>query len=60
MQSKKPDKEQCDETVHYVKTLKDNKQVSDKPGPLSPGETHREIYDQKAEKRLKRERFSAI
>lgn len=54
------DKEREEETAHYIRTLEENKQVSRKPGPLSPGETHRETVDEKGEKRVKRERFSAF
>jgi len=56
-----PDKEETAEADHYVKTLEDNKQISrKKSGPLSPGETYRETVNEKGEKRIKRERFSAI
>ena len=50
---------QVDEAA-FIKTLEENKQISRKRGPLSPGETHREIIDKKGKKRIKRERFSAI
>lgn len=55
-----PDSKQVDEATHYVKTLEENKQISRKRGPLSPGETHRETTNKKGEKRIKRERFSSI
>jgi hypothetical protein len=57
---KKADKERADEEAHYIKTLDDNKQISRKPGPLSPGETHKETVDEKGEKRIERKRFSTI
>jgi FMN phosphatase YigB (HAD superfamily) len=60
VKSKQPDKEQADEASHYIKTLEENKQISRKRGPLSPGETHRETENEKGEKRIKRERFSSI
>lgn len=59
-ESKKADKERAEEEAHFNKTLEDNKQVSHKPGPLGPGETHRDKVDDKGEKRPQRERFSII
>ncbi len=54
------DNECSGEVKHYIKTLDENKQISRKPGPLTGDETHRETTDEKGEKRIKRERFSAI
>lgn len=48
------------EILHYVRTLKENNQVSCEEGPLAPGETHRETVTETGEKRIKRERFSLI
>ncbi|HEY0050822.1 MAG TPA: hypothetical protein VGB68_16130 [Pyrinomonadaceae bacterium] len=58
--SEEPDKETLDEAAHYIKTLDDNKQISRKKGPLGAGETHRETVNEKGEKRIKRERFTAF
>ncbi|HEX8246854.1 MAG TPA: hypothetical protein VF599_01625, partial [Pyrinomonadaceae bacterium] len=58
--SEEPDKETLDEAAHYIKTLDENKQISRRKGPLAQGETHRETVNEKGEKRIKRERFSAF
>lgn len=60
MEKKKKDDEREKEERHYIKTLDDNKQIGRGEGPLGPGETHRETVDEKGEKRIKRERFSAF
>jgi HAD superfamily hydrolase (TIGR01509 family) len=58
--SEEPDKETLDDAAHYIKTLDENKQISRRKGPLAQGETHRETVNEKGEKRIKRERFSAF
>lgn len=40
VEKKQADKVCLEDTAHFVKTLEDNKQVSQEPGPLRPGETH--------------------
>ncbi|HEY6802440.1 MAG TPA: hypothetical protein VI306_02570 [Pyrinomonadaceae bacterium] len=55
-----PDPEAVADAASFVETLADNDQVTDKPGPLPPGATHRIETDKKGRKRLVRKRFSAI
>jgi hypothetical protein len=59
--SEEPDEESVHEAAHYIRTLNENRQISRKPkGALEPGETHRETVDEKGEKHIRRERFSAF
>ncbi len=44
----------------YVKTLRDNGQISTAPGALAPGTTHVLDKDEQGRQRLRRQRFSAI
>jgi len=55
-----PDSEAVADATSFVETLAANEQVTDKPGPLPPGATHRIEKDEKGRKRLVRKRFSAI
>jgi FMN phosphatase YigB (HAD superfamily) len=55
-----PDPEAVADAASFVETLAANEQVTDKPGPLPPGATHRIETDEKGRKRLVRKRFSAI
>jgi FMN phosphatase YigB (HAD superfamily) len=55
-----PDSEAVADAASFVETLAANDQVTDKPGPLPPGATHRIETDKKGRKRLVRKRFSAI
>jgi hypothetical protein len=55
-----PDSETVADAASFVETLEANKQVTDKPGPLPPGATHRIETDKKGQKKLVRKRFSAI
>ena len=55
-----PDSEAVADAASFVETLAANEQVTDKPGPLPPGATHRIETDEKGRKRLVRKRFSAI
>ena len=55
-----PDSEAVADAASFVETLAANEQVTDEPGPLPPGATHRIETDEKGQKRLVRKRFSAI
>jgi hypothetical protein len=55
-----PDSEAVKDAQGFLESLEANKQVTDKPGQLPPGATHRIETDKKGRKRLVRKRFSAI
>ncbi|HSE15499.1 MAG TPA: HAD family hydrolase [Pyrinomonadaceae bacterium] len=55
-----PDSEAVADAASFVETLAANEQVTDQPGPLPPGATHRIETDEKGRKRLVRKRYSAI
>jgi hypothetical protein len=48
------------EAEHFVESLKANKQLSEGPGPLPPGATHKLETDKSGAVRVVRKRYSAI